>query len=111
MIISSMPANDPYRKNVYEPFKKLMQDKHGPTKEINLFHASSYDAIAGITEAMKTAQSLDRASIRDALEKVHVEGFLGPFAPTAADHQGAHTDPMRPMMFKNGQWIPYNAKQ
>ncbi len=107
LIVGKMSPNDPYRKNVYEPFKKLMQDKYGPTKEVTLFHGSSYDAIMGITEAMKMADKIDRASIRDALEKVRIEGFLGPFSPTATDHQGAHVDPMRPMVYKNGEWLPY----
>lgn len=107
MIVKHMAPSDPYRKNVYEPLRKLMQEKYGPTKEVNLFHASSYDALIGITEAMKIAPSLDRASIRDALEKVKTEGFLGPFAPTTTDHQGAHVDPMRPMVLKNGEWRPF----
>ena len=88
MIVEKMAPDDPYRKNVYEPVKKMMQAKYGPTKEITLFHGSSYDAIAGIVEAMKIAKEIDRASIRDALEKVKIEGFLGPFAPTANQPPG-----------------------
>jgi ABC-type branched-subunit amino acid transport system substrate-binding protein len=107
MIAEKMSPNDPYRKNVYEPFKKLMKEKYGPTMEVNLFHASTYDAIKGITEAMKIAAKIDPASIRDALEKVRIEGFLGPFAPTTTDHQGAPVDPMRPLMMKDGEWAPY----
>jgi branched-chain amino acid transport system substrate-binding protein len=107
MIAEKMSPDDPYRKNVYDPVKKMMQAKYGPAKEINLFHGSSYDAIAGIVEAMRMAPKIDRASIRDALEKVKVEGFLGPFAPTPTDHQAAQVDPMRPMMFKNGEWVPW----
>jgi branched-chain amino acid transport system substrate-binding protein len=109
MIVNRMPANDPYKKNIYEPLKKLMQEKYGPTKEVNLFHASSYDALLGISEAIRIATSIDRAGIRDAIEKVRIEGFLGPFAPTTTDHQGAHVDPMRPMVLKNGEWLPYSA--
>ncbi len=107
MVVEKMSPNDPYRKGVYEPFKKLMQDKYGPTKEVTLFHGSSYDAITGVVEAMKIAPQIDRASIRDALEKVRFEGFLGPFGPTTTDHQAAQVDPMRPMIFKNGEWLPY----
>jgi branched-chain amino acid transport system substrate-binding protein len=107
MIINFMAPGDPYRKNVFEPVKKMMQDKYGPTKEINLFHGSSYDALTGIFEALRLALTIERAAVRDAIEKVRTEGFLGPFAPTTTDHQGAHVDPMRPMLFKGGQWIPY----
>jgi branched-chain amino acid transport system substrate-binding protein len=112
MVAEKMSPNDPYRTNVYDPVKKMMQAKYGPTKEINLFHGSSYDAIAGVVQAMKIAgTTIDRASIRDALEKVRIEGFLGPFAPSATNHQAAPVDPMRPMVFKNGEWLPYKAKK
>jgi branched-chain amino acid transport system substrate-binding protein len=107
MIAEKMSPDDPYRRNVYDPVKKMMQAKYGPTKEITLFHGSSYDAIAGVVEAMKIAGKADRAAIRDALEKVKVEGFLGPFAPSATNHQAAPVDPMRPMVFKNGEFLPY----
>ncbi len=110
MIVEKMSPDDPYRKNIYEPTKKMMQAKYGPKAQINLFHGSSYDAIVGIVEAMKIAPKIDRASIRDALEKVSIEGFFGPFAPTPTDHQAAKVDPMRPMVFKNGQWLPYKKK-
>jgi len=107
MIAEKMSLNDPFRKDVYEPFKKLMRDKYGPTKEVTLFHAGSYDAIKAITEAMKIAEKIDRVSIRDAIEKVQIEGFIGAFSPTPSDHQGAHVDPMRPLFLQNGEWTPY----
>jgi branched-chain amino acid transport system substrate-binding protein len=107
MIAEYMSPNDPYRKDVYDPFKKLMQAKYGPTKEVTLFHGSSYDAITGITTAMKAAKNIDRESIRDALEKVDIPGFLGHFAPSPQDHQAAPVDPMRPMVLKNGAFVPY----
>ncbi len=108
MVVDKMSPDAPYRKNVYEPLKKIMQDKYGPKKEITLFHDSSYDAIMGITEAMKMAGSnITPTSIRDNLEKVKVDGFLGIFGPTPTDHQGAHVDPMVPMVFKNGEWLPW----
>jgi ABC-type branched-subunit amino acid transport system substrate-binding protein len=107
MIAEYMSPNDPYRKEVYDPFKKLMQAKYGPTKEVTLFHGSSYDAITGITAAMKMAKAIDRESIRDALEKVDIPGFLGHFAPSPQDHQAAPVDPMRPMVLKNGAFVPF----
>ena len=108
MIVDKMSPDDPYRKNVYEPFKKIMQDKYGPSKEVTLFHGSCYDAIMGIVEAMKmAAPNITRASIRDNIEKVKIDGFIGTFGPTPTDHQACHEDPMRPMTFKNGAWTPY----
>ncbi|MBN2039301.1 MAG: ABC transporter substrate-binding protein [Spirochaetes bacterium] len=111
LIVDKMDRNDPFRKNVYNPTEKILQKKYGKDIKVNIFHASSYDAIAGIVEAMKMAKNIDRASIRDALEKVHIEGFFGEFAPTPEDHQAAKVDPMRPMVLKNGEWWPYTTKK
>lgn len=108
LIVEKMSPNDPYRKNVYEPVKKIMQAKYGPTKEVTLFHGSSYDAIMGVVAALNMiAPNITKDALRDAIEKVKIEGFLGVFGPTPQDHQGAHVDPMRPMVFKNGQFQPW----
>lgn len=107
MIVEKMAPNDPYRKNVWEPAEKFMQDKYGPNKHVTMFHGSTFDALRGITEAMKMCRNVDSASVRDALEKVKIEGFLGTFAPTPTDHQSTPVDPMRPMVLKNGEYVPW----
>jgi hypothetical protein len=58
-------------------------------------------------EAVMIAGKADSAAVKDALEKVRIEGFLGKFACTATDHQGAPVDFMRPMFLKNGEYLPY----
>ncbi len=107
MIVDKMAPNDPYRKNVWEPAQKLFQQKYGPTKEITMFHASTIDALNAMIEAIKIAGKADSTAVRDALEKVKIEGFLGKFACTATDHQAAPVDFMRPMKLKNGEYVPY----
>jgi len=108
MIVDKMAPNDPYRKNVWEPAEKFMQDKYGPNKHITMFHASTFDALWGILGALKIcAPKADSASVRDALEKVKIEAFIGSFSPTPTDHQGAQVDPMRPMILKGGEYVPY----
>ncbi len=107
MVAEKMAPDDPYRKNVYEPVKKLMQEKYGPTKRVTLYHGSSHDALEAAIEAMKAAEKINPASIRDALEKIRVEGFVGDFACTPNDHQGAPVDPMRPVVLRDGEWVPY----
>jgi branched-chain amino acid transport system substrate-binding protein len=107
MIVDKMAPDDPFRKGVVEPVKKLMQAKYGPTKDVTLFHGSFWDGIMGAVEAMKIAPTIDRASIRDSLEKVKFDGFLGQFAPTPTNHRAAQVDPMRPMVMKNGEFWPY----
>jgi branched-chain amino acid transport system substrate-binding protein len=106
-LAEKMAPDDPYRRDVYEPIKKLMQEKYGPTKRVTLYHGSSHDALKASIEAMKAAKEMDSASIRDALEKIRVEGFVGEFACTSTDHQGAPVDPMRPAVLRDGMWVPY----
>jgi branched-chain amino acid transport system substrate-binding protein len=107
MIADKMPPNDPYRNNVYDPALKLLQEKYGPKKEVTMFHASTFDAFNALIEAIKIAGKAEPAAIRDALEKVRIEGFLGKFAATTTDHQAAPVDFMRPMKLKNGEYVPY----
>jgi ABC-type branched-subunit amino acid transport system substrate-binding protein len=106
-----MSPNDPYRKNVYDPALKLLRDKYGPTKEVTMFHGSTFDAFRAMIEAMKIAGKAEPEAIALALEKVRIEGFLGQFAPTATDHQAAPVDFMRPMKLQNGEYVPYQAGQ
>ncbi len=107
MIVDSIAPDDPYRKDVYEPARKLLQAKYGPTKEVTMFHGSTFDAFRAMIEAFKIAGTTDPAAVRDALEKVKIEGFVGKFAPTPADHQGAPEDFVRPMTLKTGKYVPY----
>jgi branched-chain amino acid transport system substrate-binding protein len=107
MIVEKMSPNDPYRKNVWEPAEKFMQEKYGPNKHVTMFHGSTFDALRGIIAAMKMTKTVDSASVRDALEKVRIEGFLGAFSPTSTDHQSTPVDPMRPMVLKNGEYVPW----
>jgi len=107
MIAEKMAPNDPYRKNIYEPVKKLLQEKYGPAARPTLYHGSAYDGLKAAIEAIKAAKDIDPASIRDALEKIRFDGFLGAFACTPTDHQGAPVASFRPVEFRNGEWIPY----
>lgn len=107
MIVEKMAPNDPYRKNVWEPAERFMQEKYGPNKHVTMFHGSTFDGLRGIVEAMKMCRTVDPASVRDALEKVRMEGFIGTFAPSPADHQASPVDPMRPMVLKNGEYVPW----
>jgi branched-chain amino acid transport system substrate-binding protein len=109
MIVSKMAANDPYRKNVYDPAQKLIQAKYGKDKTVTMFHGSTFDGFNAIVAAIKLTGKADPASIRDGLEKVKLEGFLGQFACSTTDHQAAPVDFMRPMTIKNGEYVPYHA--
>jgi branched-chain amino acid transport system substrate-binding protein len=111
IVAETLPMNDPYRKNVYEPFKKLYQNKYGKDKQVNIFHVGPPDAMTILVEALKAAGSDKRAAIRDALEKVKSEGLLGPCAFKADDHQGAPKDTAVLAVLKKGQIVPFYKKK
>lgn len=106
-VAEKYPADYPLRKNVYEPFKKALQAKFGPSALPTLFHCTSYDGIRAAIEAIKLAGSDDRAAVRNALERTRFEGFLGQFAPTATDHQASPQAGSVPTVIKNGELYPW----
>jgi branched-chain amino acid transport system substrate-binding protein len=108
IVAEKMTPDSPFRKVLYDPFKKMMQDTYGPSMMPNLFHASAYDCAMGLVAALKLAGTDNRLAIRDAIENVNVPGFLGSFAPTAQNHYGSPKDPMIPVVLKGGEWMPYN---
>ena len=109
MVIDKMPANDPYKKNIWEPAEKLLQEKSGPKAHISMFHASTVDAFRATIEAIKLAGKAEPDAIRDAIEnKVRIEGFVGKFACSPQDHQAAPVDFMIPVTLKNGEYVPYH---
>jgi branched-chain amino acid transport system substrate-binding protein len=103
-VAEKLPPDDPLRRVLYEPFKKLMKDKYGDSTVINLFHATTYDGATAVIEAIKAAGNDDRSALRDALERIKFEGFHGAFACTPDDHQGAPKDTFTDVMvLKNRQ--------
>jgi len=106
-VIDKYPPDNHLRKEVYEPLKRIMQEKFGKDAKPSIFHAVTSDGIRAVIEAIKLGGSDDRSAIRDALEKVRFEGFVGEFAPTMSDHQGAPTASTVPMVLKNGEFWPW----
>jgi branched-chain amino acid transport system substrate-binding protein len=106
-VAESLSANDPYRKNVYDPMKKIFQEKFKDAKSLNVFHVSPMDAIIMASMALKAAGTDNRAAVRDALEKVKFEGLLGNVAPGPTDHFEGARDTSILGMLKGGQFVPY----
>lgn len=109
VVAEKLPPNDPYRKNLYEPFKKVLQAKFGPSAQVSLFHTIGADGMYVAVEALKIAGTDDRSAVRDALEKVRLDGFVGRFACTATDHQGAPEGSRVLMRIKNGELALYEG--
>jgi branched-chain amino acid transport system substrate-binding protein len=103
-----LTPDDPYRKNLYDPFKKALQEKYGKT-DVTSFHANGHDSMRIVVEALKIAGRDDRAALRDALEKVRYKGLLNAewtYSPT--DHDGQSGDGVEPLIIrKDGTWWPY----
>jgi len=109
-VAEKMSPTSEFRKTLYDPLKRIIQEHFGPSRIPNNFHASTYDDINALVAAIKLAGSDNRDAIRDALEKVRVPGFLGTFAPTPQDHYGSAVDPMVPVVMKGGEWVPYQGR-
>ncbi len=102
-----LPLNEPWRKNIYDPFKKSLKEKYGKS-DITPFHANGHDAMYILAEALKIAGTDDRAALRNALEKVKYKGLLNAeFAYTATDHDGQTGEAYEPLIRKDGKWWPY----
>jgi branched-chain amino acid transport system substrate-binding protein len=107
-IAESLSMNDPYRQKVYEPAKKIFQEKFPDVKGgLNVFHVSPMDAFTMYSLAVKAANSTDKAEVRNALEKVKFEGLLGYTAPGPNDHQEFSKDTSLIAALKGGQFVPY----
>ena len=70
-----MSPDSQFRKTLYDPLKRIIQESFGPSRNPNNFHASTYDDINALVAALKLAGSDNRDAIRDALEKVRVPVF------------------------------------
>jgi branched-chain amino acid transport system substrate-binding protein len=102
-----IPADDPWRKSVYDPFRKALMEKYRKS-EVTPFHANGYDAMRIVIEALKIAGTDDRAALRDALEKVNYKGgLLADFKYSPTDHDGQTGESMEPLIIKDGKWLPY----
>lgn len=102
----SISPNDPYRKTLYDPFRKLLKEKF-PDAEVTSFCANGYDTMNIIVQALNIAGSSNRAALRDALEKVKFKGLNSVYVYTPTDHDGQTGEGYDPIMIKDGKWLPF----
>ena len=107
LVGDKLPAGESYRRNVYDPFKKLIKEKYGESRMLSVFHAVGHDAIYIAITALQMAGSDDRAAIRNALENVKYEGMLGNFAGAPNDHTGFQRSTCIPIIVKGNEYVPY----
>ena len=72
-----------------------------------MFRVSPMDAIVTAPLAMKTADTDNRAAVRETLKKVRFESLLGGVTPGPTDHQEKATDTSALAVLKNGVFVPY----
>ena len=101
-----LSPDDPYRKNLWDPFKKALKEKYGKT-DVSPFHLNSHDAMSIVIEALKIAGTDDRAALRDAMEKVKYHGLIRDFAYSPTDHDGYSGEAEEPLIIKDGEFWPY----
>lgn len=102
LIPEQLPANDP-QKPVVSNYEKTYKARY--KEEVSTFGGYAYDALMLTVDAMKRANSTDRAKVRDALEAT--KGFVGTsgtFNMSPTDHMGLNLSAFRMLEIKGGQW-------
>lgn len=104
----SLPPDDPYRRDIYEPFVERLREKQGKEVRYTGFYGNGYDGLMAVIEALKIAGTDDRSAIRNAMEKVSFSGLLADFRYSPTDHDGIIAEKYgNPMMLVDGEWKLY----
>lgn len=102
LIPEQLPANDP-QKPVVSAYDLAYKTRY--KSEVSTFGGYAYDALMLTVDAMKRANSTDKAKVRDALEST--KGFVatsGTFNMSATDHMGLNLSAFRLLEVKDGKW-------
>ncbi|PRD65663.1 ABC transporter substrate-binding protein [Malikia granosa] len=102
LIPDQLPANDP-QKAIVQSYDKAYKLRY--KEEASTFGGYAYDALMLTVDAMKRANSTDKAKVRDALEAT--KGYVatsGSFNLSPTDHMGLNLSAFRMLEVKGGQW-------
>lgn len=106
-----LPSDDPWRKNIFDPFMKDLKERFGRSK-IHVFHGPGYDGAQGVIEALKIAKTDDRAALQDAMEKLSFDGIMSPYKFSPTDHDGIDIDKsIFPSIIEGDDFWPYRGKK
>ena len=101
IVADQLPDTDPQKKVLLD-YKKKFEAKYGP---VSTFGGHAYDALFIVVNAVKRAGVIDRAKIRDEIEKT--KGFVGTggvFNMSPTDHLGLGLDAFKMIEIQNGKW-------
>ncbi len=101
LVAEKLPDTDP-QKRVLIDYKHKYEAKYGP---VSTFGGHAYDALFITVEAIKRAGTVDKAKVRDEIEKT--KGFAGTggiFNMSPDDHLGLGLDAFKMLEIHNGTW-------
>jgi len=101
VVAEQLPDAD-LQKPVLLAYKKHYEAQYGP---VSTFGGHAYDGVIMAIEAIKRADSVDKATVRDEIEKT--KGFIGTagvFNMTPEDHMGLTLDAFKIVEIRNGGW-------
>ncbi len=102
LIPTKLPANDP-QKPVVTAYENAYKAAY--KQDVSTFGGYAYDGLMLAVDAIKRANSTDKAKVRDALEAT--KGFVGTsgtFNMSPTDHMGLDLSAFRMLEIKGGQW-------
>ncbi|MCL2716214.1 MAG: ABC transporter substrate-binding protein [Alphaproteobacteria bacterium] len=103
LIPNKLPDGD-RQKPVVADFTRTYHDRY--KEDVSTFGGHAYDALLILVDALKRANSTDRAKLRDAIEQTtDLVGADGIFNMTPTDHMGLSASAFRLLEVKNGDWV------
>ena len=103
LIPAKLPANDP-QKPVVTAYENAYKAAY--KQDVSTFGGYAYDGLMLAVDAIKRANSTDKAKVRDALEAT--KGFVatsGTFNMSPTDHMGLDLSSFRMLEVKGGDWV------
>ncbi|KAB2967691.1 ABC transporter substrate-binding protein [Zoogloea sp.] len=102
LVADKLPASDP-QKPIVMAYTKAFNEKW--KADVSTFGGHAYDALMLVTNAIKKANTTDKAKVRDAIEAT--KGYVGTGGlvnMTAADHLGLDLTAFRLLEIRKGDW-------
>ena len=103
IVASGLAANDP-QKPVVAAYVKTYTDRY--KESVSMFGGQAYDNFMIVVDAIKRANSIDKAKVRDAIEQT--KKFIatgGEVNMSPSDHMGLDIWSLRMIEVKNGAWV------
>jgi branched-chain amino acid transport system substrate-binding protein len=102
LIAEQLPDSDP-QKAIVVGYRKAYEDRY--KSDVSTFGGHAYDGLMLGVEAIKRANSTDKAKVRDALEAT--KGYVGTggvVTMSANDHMGLDLTAFQMLEIRNGAW-------